>query len=70
MEARMLLSASPIHLGMVYYEDATGTDESGDTLELTFQGGAPGTQLTRIVIDTDKLGDGLTIGDCFFDTSP
>lgn len=70
MEARTLLSASPIQLGMVYYEDATGTDESGDTFELTFQGGAPGTQLTRIVIDTDKLGDGLTIGDCFFDTDP
>ncbi|MGQ9564540.1 MAG: SdrD B-like domain-containing protein [Thermogutta sp.] len=70
MEPRMLLSAAPIQLGMVYYEDATGTDESGDTFELTFQGGAPGTQLTRVIIDTDKLGDGLTIGDCFFDTEP
>jgi serine-aspartate repeat-containing protein C/D/E len=70
MEPRMLLSASPIQLGMVYYEDATGTDESGDTFELTFQGGAPGTELTRLIIDTDKLGDGLTIGDCFFDTEP
>jgi serine-aspartate repeat-containing protein C/D/E len=70
MEPRMLLSASPIQLGMVYYEDATGTDESGDTFELTFQGGAPGTELTRLIIDTDKLGNGLTIGDCFFDTEP
>lgn len=70
MESRMLLSASPIQLGMVYYEDATGTDESGDTFELTFQGGAPGTQLTQLIIDTDKLSDGLTIGDCFFDTEP
>jgi len=70
MEPRMLLSVSPIQLGMVYYEDATGTDESGDTFELTFQGGAPGTQLTRLVINTDKLGDGLSIGDCFFDTEP
>lgn len=70
METRVMLSASPIHLGLIYYEDATGTDESGDTFELTFQGGAPGTQLSRIIIDTDKLGDGLTIGDCFFDTEP
>lgn len=65
----MLLSAVPIQLGMIYYEDASGTDESGDTFELTFQGGAPGTQLTRLALDTDKLGDGLTIGDCFFDTA-
>lgn len=70
IESRVMLSASPIHLGLVYYEDATGTDESGDTFELTFQGGTAGTQLTRVVIETDKLGDGLTIGDCFFDTEP
>lgn len=70
MEPRLYLSASPIHVGMVYYEDAGGNDTIGDTLEVTFQGGAPGTQLTRLVIETDKLGDGLTIGDTFFDTAP
>ncbi|MGQ9821200.1 MAG: SdrD B-like domain-containing protein [Thermogutta sp.] len=70
MEPRLYLSASPIHVGMVYYEDAGGDDNVPDTFEVTFQGGAPGTQLTRLVIETDKLGDGLTIGDTFFDTAP
>lgn len=70
MEPRCLLSASPINLGMVYYEEASGFDEQGDVFHLTFEGGAPGTQLTQLTIETDKLGDGLQIGDCFFDTAP
>ena len=72
MEARQLLSAAqPIQIGVVYYEDASGEDNAGgDRFEITFQGGAPGTQLTRLTIETDKLGDGLTIGDCLFDTAP
>ncbi|NMC21027.1 MAG: hypothetical protein GYA33_11490, partial [Thermogutta sp.] len=70
MEPRLYLSASPIQAGMIYYEDAGGNDAVGDTLEITFQGGSPGTQLTRLVMETDKLGDGLTIGDTFFDTAP
>jgi len=69
MEPRLYLSASPIQIGMVYYEDAGGNDTLPDTLEVTFQGGAPGTELTRLVIETDKLGDGLTLGDTFFDTA-
>jgi len=72
MEARLLLAADPlpIQIGAVYYEDASGFDEGGDVFEITFQGGAPGTQLARLVIETDKTGDGLTIGDCFFDVEP
>ena len=42
----------------------------GDLFEITFNGGAAGTQLTELKIDTDKMGDGLTIGDCLFDTAP
>ena len=70
MEPRELLSADPIRIGAVYFEEATGQDEAGDVFEITFVGGAPGTQLTELIIDTDKLGNGLTIGDCFFDTEP
>ena len=71
MESRQLLSvtAPQIQLGAVYFEDANGQDQVGDLFEITFNGGAAGTQLTELKIDTDKLGDGLTIGDCLFDTA-
>lgn len=61
--------AADIYLGSVYYEDAGGFDTVPDTIRITWNGGAPGTQLSHITIDTDKLGDGLTIGDTFFDTA-
>jgi len=71
IEPRQLLSfAPPIHVGAVYFEDSQGQDVVGDVLEITWSGGAPGTQLVELRINTDKLGDGLTIGDCFFDTAP
>ncbi len=72
MEPRCLLAAGilPIQIGAVYYEDASGLDEAGDVFEVTFDGGAPGTQLAELAIQTDKTGDGLTIGDVFFDTDP
>jgi len=68
LERRELLSVQPIELGVVYFEAATELDESGDIFHVTFLGGAPGTRLTELRIDTDKLGDGLTIGDALFDT--
>jgi len=68
VEPRQLLSAAPIEVGAVYFEEATSQDETGDVIEITWTGGAPGTQLTELTIDTDKFGDGLTIGDVFFDT--
>ena len=70
VEPRRLLSANLIRVGAVYFEEATGQDEAGDLIEITWTGGAPGTQLTSLAIETDKLGDGLTIGDVFFDTEP
>ena len=68
LEERKLLAAD-IQIGAVYYEEASGEDLDADLIEITFDGGAAGTQLERIEFDTDKLGDGLTIGDVFFDTS-
>ena len=71
LESRQLLSANPIiNLGVVYYENNVGDDSVPDLFEITFNGGAPGTQLTQLVIDTDKDGLGLSIGDCFFDIAP
>ncbi len=68
IEHRCLLSASPIQIGGVYFEDSIGADNSGDVLEVTWEGGASGTQLTELTIETDKAGDGLTAIDTFFDT--
>jgi len=72
MEPRCLLAVSvvPLHVGLVYYEDASGVDEAGDLFEVTFDGGVAGTRLAELAIQTDKTGDGLTIGDVFFDTDP
>jgi protocatechuate 3,4-dioxygenase beta subunit len=70
MEPRQLLSATPIHLGTTYFEEANPYDSgTGNVFEISYNGGAPGTQLTELKIDTDKYGDGLKIGDVFFDTA-
>ena len=69
IEHRLLLSAAPIEIGAVYFEDSVGADEAGDVFEITWTGGAPGTQLTSLVIDTDKLGDGRDAIDSFFDVA-
>ncbi|MGD9648650.1 MAG: SdrD B-like domain-containing protein, partial [Pirellulales bacterium] len=66
LEQRNLLTADPIHLGMTYLEPNDGADTTGNTFQLTWSGGAAGTQLTQLVIDTDKEGNGLGTGDTFF----
>jgi len=56
-----------LQVGAVYFEDGSGEDEVGDVIEVIFAGGAPGTQLTELVIDTDKDNNGPVTGDTFFD---
>lgn len=70
MEPRQLLAADTLYVGAVYIEEDIGSDIQGDTFEITFEGGAPGTELTSIVIDGDKVGDGFSAGDAFYDTNP
>jgi serine-aspartate repeat-containing protein C/D/E len=72
MEERRMLNADPLVVGAVYAEEDIGSDSTPDTFEITFAGGAPGTQLTRIVIDGDQVGNfgnvpGLSAGDIIFD---
>ena len=67
-EPRQLFDADPIRIGVVYTEGDTGADHHGDTFEVTFRGGAPGTQLNRLVIDGDHFAQGLSFGDMIFDT--
>lgn len=68
MEGRQLLAANPLFVGAVYIEEDFGNDDLGDTFVITFEGGAPGTQLTRVEIDGDKAPLGLSRGDMIFDT--
>ena len=68
MESRCMLNSQSVILGAVYIEEDLGSDQHGDRLEITFTGGAPGTQLTRLVINGDQLPSGFGSGDIFFDT--
>lgn len=71
MEERRVMNADPLHVGVVYIEEDGGSDLHGDTFEVTFTGGAPNTEMTRLVIDTNKLGiPGYQVGDLIFDTAP
>ena len=68
MEPRCLLSVTPIQVGAVYIEQDIGTDVTGDTFLLGFDGGAAGTQLRQVVINGDQVIAGFGVGDVFFDT--
>lgn len=70
MEERRLLDADPIRVGVTYLEDDSGHDSNGDTFQISFEGGAPGTELTHLVIDGDHYAPGLSFGDMIFDTAP
>ncbi|TWU03882.1 SdrD B-like domain-containing protein [Neorhodopirellula pilleata] len=75
LESRRLMTADPIHVGVVYLETDyletdSGSDSQGDRFILSFTGGAPGTKLTELRIRTDKDSDGVGIGDPIFDTAP
>lgn len=70
LEERRLMAgdvAPQVLLGSVYFEEATGDDSRPDVIQVTFEGGAAGTTLTKLVIDGDKDGLGLSTGDIFFD---
>jgi len=69
MEKRYLMAADPIWVGGVYVESDVGSDLHGDDFYITFKGGAPGTQLTRITINGDLNTPGFGLGDLFFDTA-
>ena len=67
LESRILFNADPLWVGGVYVEEDNGGDAHGDSFYITFRGGAAGTQLTRLVIDTDQSASGFSSGDNLFD---
>ncbi len=75
LEPRMLMAADPIHIGLAYLEtdyletdSDAGNDSQPDRFILSFVGGAPGTELSELRIQTDKDNVGMSIGDLIFDT--
>jgi protocatechuate 3,4-dioxygenase beta subunit len=68
LEERRLMDADPIKIGVTYIEEDTGSDQHGDTFQILFEGGAPGTELTQVVINGDHGPTGLSVGDMIFDT--
>ncbi len=77
LEPRRMMTADPIHVGIVYLEtdyleseSGWGSDEIPDRFIMSFTGGAPGTQMTEFRVSTDKDQDGLSVGDLIFDTAP
>ncbi|MGA2797721.1 MAG: SdrD B-like domain-containing protein [Thermoguttaceae bacterium] len=78
MEQRQLLSISApvLNVGAAYYEPHSGTDSVGNLIYISWDGGAPGTQLTDITIDTHKnaaitqdAAKSPVDGDMFFHTA-
>lgn len=63
-----MLAADLLQVGAVFTEADLGSDMQGDTFEVTFAGGAPGTQLTQLIIDGDMEEAGFGEGDVIFDT--
>ncbi|MFN7625883.1 MAG: SdrD B-like domain-containing protein, partial [Pirellula sp.] len=71
LESRLLsclFHVDPLWGGGVYVEEDSGSDAHGDSFYVNFRGGAPNTQLTRLVIGTDQGQSGYTIADNLFDT--
>ena len=64
MESRQLLSVSPLHIAGTYFEDSNEIDQSSvlqgtstpvaDLFQVSFTGGADGSQLAQLRIDTNN----------------
>ena len=58
--------AEPVLLWHASPFGSQGSDSNADTIELSYVGGAPGTQLTRVEINGDKYAAGLSLADVVF----
>jgi len=68
LEKRCLLAGDLLNLGVVYHEHDLGSDQTGDTFEVTFNGGAQSSELTRLIINSDHDQLGFGSADVIFDT--
>jgi protocatechuate 3,4-dioxygenase beta subunit len=69
MEERRMMDADPIRIGVTYLEQDGGSDLHPDQIQILFEGGAPGTELTHLEINGDRGAAGLSVGDMIFDTA-
>ncbi len=70
MEDRRLMAAD-VQIGAVEFDPHNGEDKSPNVFTITWDGGAAGTDLTHLEINTDIQGTGtLQDGDPFFNTTP
>jgi protocatechuate 3,4-dioxygenase beta subunit len=68
LEQRCLLAGDLLNLGVIYQERDLGSDRTGDTFEVTFNGGAQSSELTRLIINSDHDELGFSSADLIFDT--
>jgi serine-aspartate repeat-containing protein C/D/E len=68
VEPRCVMTAA-VHVGAVYYDPASGLDTTPNQIQISFEGGAQGTELTHLTIDGNKDGGPLTFNDAIFDTA-
>jgi serine-aspartate repeat-containing protein C/D/E len=68
IEPRYLMTAD-VHVGAVYFDPASGLDTSPNLIQVSFEGGADGSELTRLEIDGNKDGGPLNFNDAIFDTA-
>ncbi len=65
-----MLDANPVVAGITYLEGDSGSDDSPDYFEVSFQGGSATTTMTQFVVSGDQDHSGtLNDGDMFFDVS-
>ena len=80
IEPRQMLSAAAptLNIGATYFQPRDGNETIGSLLYISWNGGAPGTSLSDIIIDTHKVAGNTpqftattpADGDVFFDTAP
>ena len=71
IEQRHMMTASPaaVEVGITEVDPGVADKSQPNVFQVSFQGGAPGTELTQLVIDTSKNGGPLAVNDLVFNTA-
>ena len=71
IEQRQMMTATPapVEVGITEVDSGTADKSQPNLFQVSFQGGAPGTELTQLVIDTSKNGGPLAVNDLVFNTT-
>ncbi len=71
IEPRHLMTASPapVNVGITEVDAGLSDKSQPNVFQVSFQGGAPGTELTQLEITGSKHGGPLNFNDAIFDTA-